>query len=386
MTTREACGNSVRNITACPYSGVAEDEAFDVTPYAEALTRYLLRHPLSSVAAAQVQDRVRRLLATITSASAINDIGWNARVQTVGGRDSPRLQGHGRGRHGDDDPGRKPAARVPAGRVRCSTVAEAIIRVFHRLGDYKHKQKNRLKFLVKSLGWDGFAPSTSASAPAFGAEHGAALPFDPERPPVEEAPTWPRAPRAGARRDRRRARPPRPSSARASCRRSSRGCRCIQPEFRRVVAHERAAAEAGRLCRSSSSRRVLGDLTSAQMRLIGELSAAYRRRHRPRDDGPESGVPLGPNQRRRAVLQEPGGGGPGAAGRRHAADVTSCPGAESCKLAVTQSRGLGRVLARPPAGAPGSRRRARRAWTSRSAAARTAAASTTSPASASRAA
>ena len=48
LTTREACGSSVRNITACPYSGVAADEAFDVTPYAEAMTRYLLRHPLSS--------------------------------------------------------------------------------------------------------------------------------------------------------------------------------------------------------------------------------------------------------------------------------------------------------------------------------------------------
>src|SRR5262249_18472698 len=48
LTTREACGTSVRNITACPYAGVAADEAFDVTPYAEALTRYLLRHPLSS--------------------------------------------------------------------------------------------------------------------------------------------------------------------------------------------------------------------------------------------------------------------------------------------------------------------------------------------------
>src|SRR6266581_2889699 len=48
LTTREACGNSVRNITACPYAGVAADECFDVTPYAEALTRYLLRHPLSS--------------------------------------------------------------------------------------------------------------------------------------------------------------------------------------------------------------------------------------------------------------------------------------------------------------------------------------------------
>ena len=48
LTTREACGNSVRNITACPYAGVAHDERFDVTPYAESLTRYLLRHPLSS--------------------------------------------------------------------------------------------------------------------------------------------------------------------------------------------------------------------------------------------------------------------------------------------------------------------------------------------------
>src|SRR5436853_3653741 len=48
VTTREACGNSVRNITACPYAGVAADERFDVTPYAEALTRYLLRQPISS--------------------------------------------------------------------------------------------------------------------------------------------------------------------------------------------------------------------------------------------------------------------------------------------------------------------------------------------------
>src|SRR5258708_21054881 len=48
LTTREACGSAVRNITGCPYAGVAADEPFDVTPYAEALTRYLLRHPLSS--------------------------------------------------------------------------------------------------------------------------------------------------------------------------------------------------------------------------------------------------------------------------------------------------------------------------------------------------
>src|SRR5829696_3820720 len=49
LTTREACGNSVRNITSCPYAGVAHDEVFDVTPYAEGMTRYFLGHPLAGV-------------------------------------------------------------------------------------------------------------------------------------------------------------------------------------------------------------------------------------------------------------------------------------------------------------------------------------------------
>ncbi len=85
MTTREACGNSVRNITACPYSGVASDEAFDVTPYAEALTRYLLRHPLSSVLPRKFKIAFEGCTEDHIG-SSINDIGWNARIQTVGGR------------------------------------------------------------------------------------------------------------------------------------------------------------------------------------------------------------------------------------------------------------------------------------------------------------
>ena len=45
ITTREACGNTVRNVTACPYAGVCPDEVFDVTPYSRALSRFLLGHP-----------------------------------------------------------------------------------------------------------------------------------------------------------------------------------------------------------------------------------------------------------------------------------------------------------------------------------------------------
>ncbi|HEY8087505.1 MAG TPA: nitrite/sulfite reductase, partial [Polyangiaceae bacterium] len=48
LTSREACGNSVRNVTACELAEVCPDAAFDVTPYAEALVRHFLRHPLSS--------------------------------------------------------------------------------------------------------------------------------------------------------------------------------------------------------------------------------------------------------------------------------------------------------------------------------------------------
>ena len=44
ITTREACGNSVRNVTACPIAGVCKTESFDVTPYASALTCFLLGH------------------------------------------------------------------------------------------------------------------------------------------------------------------------------------------------------------------------------------------------------------------------------------------------------------------------------------------------------
>src|SRR5256885_15274616 len=45
LTTREACGNTVRNVTACPVAGICPGEAFDVTPYALCGSRYLLRHP-----------------------------------------------------------------------------------------------------------------------------------------------------------------------------------------------------------------------------------------------------------------------------------------------------------------------------------------------------
>jgi sulfite reductase (NADPH) hemoprotein beta-component len=340
LTTREACGNSVRNITACPYAGVAADEPFDVTPYAEAMTRYLLRHPLSSSLPRKFKiafegcehDHI---------ATAINDIGWLARVQHENGVARRGFMVTAAG-------GTSTMARaghvlfefLPAAEM--FNVAEAIVRVFHRLGDYKHKQKNRLKFLVKSLGWEGFKAEFERELEAFRASGGASLPFDPEQPPVEEPPV-PSARRA-------------PSIPEILARAGS--TRVVGPgivphvEARaNIVPHEfkdwsrtnvRLQKQAGWSMVVVST--VLGDLTSAQMRLIGELAAAY-------GDGT---VRITSDQnvvfrwiRSRDVeifYRSLHAAGLSRGGASTLADVTSCPGAESCKLAVTQSRGLGRLL------------------------------------------
>src|SRR5947199_2887442 len=84
LTTREACGNSVRNITACPYAGVAGDERFDVTPYAEALTRYLLRHPLSSTLPRKFKIAFEGCPED-HAVTAINDLGFRAVLSPHGG-------------------------------------------------------------------------------------------------------------------------------------------------------------------------------------------------------------------------------------------------------------------------------------------------------------
>ena len=85
LTTREACGNSVRNITACHFAGVAADELFDITPYAESLTRYLLRHPLSSKLPRKFKIGFEGCAEDHTK-TGINDLGFRATASEDGAR------------------------------------------------------------------------------------------------------------------------------------------------------------------------------------------------------------------------------------------------------------------------------------------------------------
>ena len=115
VTTREACGNSVRNITCCPYAGVSPSELFDVTPFAEALTRYFLRHPLSSSLPRKFQDRLRRV-----PRGPRRHRHPRHRAQGADTRDErcgrTWVPDHRRWRHRDYVPVGQPAPRVCAGR------------------------------------------------------------------------------------------------------------------------------------------------------------------------------------------------------------------------------------------------------------------------------
>src|SRR5262249_31209610 len=159
-------------------------EAFDVTPYAEALTRFLLRHPLSSTLPRKFKIAFEGC-ARDHAATAINDIGWRARI--VGGRRGFRVTVGG-GTAILCTSGHELFEVLPAGEILA--VAESVLRVFQRLGDFKHKQRNRMKFLIRDLGWEAWRAEFETALAGVRTGEAPRLPFDPEAPPVENAPDW----------------------------------------------------------------------------------------------------------------------------------------------------------------------------------------------------
>ncbi|HVQ23952.1 MAG TPA: nitrite/sulfite reductase, partial [Planctomycetota bacterium] len=352
LTTREACGNSVRNVTACPYAGVASDEAFDVTPYAEAFTRYFLRHPLSSTLPRKFKVAFEGCPEDHAFA-AINDIGFFARVQD--GRRGFRV-GVGGGTAILCRSGALLSEFLPAERILAQ--AEAILRVFARLGDYKHKQRNRMKFLIREIGWDAFKGEVERELEALRGAGEPRLAFDPEALPVERAPEALRRPAPQVQDAARRA---------AASRVKGPG---IVPQVRPELVVQGGAFARWRASNVRPQKQAgfatvtatlpLGDITAEQLRLVAELAQAHadgsvRTTHE--QNLVFRWVPASDVEPLYRRLEAAGLGKDGAGS---ASDPASCPGAETCRIAVTQSRGLGQLIgehlrARPALAAAASR-------------------------------
>src|SRR5262245_7020738 len=335
VTTREACGNSVRNITTCPYAGTAADERFDVTPYAEATTRFLLRHRLSSPLPRKFKIAFEGCPEDHT-AIAINDLAFLAQVGPNGERRFRVIAGGGTA-----------IMCKSAGVVHefidtseILRVCEAMLRVFKARGDYQHKQRNRMKFMIKELGWDVWYEEYLHALEDCRRDGVAELTIEP--PASEVIPTWGRAAA------------PAPNVIVSRVTAGQPIGPGVTPNIVPVFLSSDEAYQRWRATNVKPQKQFgyvmatatvpLGDLTSEQMRVLAELADAYSDgsvRVTPDQNLVFRWVPVGDL---RELYRRLSASSLGLAEASTVADVTSCPGAESCRLAVTQSRGLGRLL------------------------------------------
>jgi sulfite reductase beta subunit-like hemoprotein len=161
ITTREAAGNTVRNITGCPHAGTCPDEAFDATPSSAAYARVMLRNPIS-------QRLPRKWKAAFSSCASdcagtpFHDLGFIAKVKRENGRKVRGFEVRVGGglstmpRHADVI-----YDFVPVESGQYIRVAEAMTRVFDREGGRpnllrRNAHKARVKFLIEEIGIDEF--------------------------------------------------------------------------------------------------------------------------------------------------------------------------------------------------------------------------------------
>ena len=310
ITTREACGNTVRNVTACPLAGVCRDETFDVTPYAKACAKFLLGHK-------DTQNFGRKFKVAFSGCgdhpcglAMLHDVGCVARTTVVDGKEKRGFEFYVGGGLG----------AVPyAAKVfdeflpeeELLPVAQAIARVFARLGEKKNRNTARLKFLVNKMGLDEFRKAVL--------EERRSLPEDPawtawlkDLHATDEGPVRTVRPRNGQ---------PKPEG--------------LGDWLRTNVYRQRQAGYV-----SAQATLPLGDFTSRQARLLADLCRKY------------SGNPVRLTVEQNilfrwvqeddlpafyAGLRDMGLGDPGAGS---IVDVTACPGTDTCKLGISSSRGL----------------------------------------------
>lgn len=311
VTTREACGNTVRNVTGCPIAGVCRTESFDVTPYAHALTFFLLGHP-------DCQDFGRKFKVSFSGCrdeacalAHLHDFGVVAAVRQVGGkpkRGFEILVGGGLG--AVPQQAKLLAEFLPEEELL--PTAQAVARVFARLGEKKNRNTARLKFVIQKIGMDEFRRLVT--------EERAILPHDDR---------WTSyLPNVGAN-------PEQPAKSSA----------LLQIDGARDIGFERwrktnvyAQRQPGYVTVTVSLP--LGDITANQLRKLADISRAYiRETVRTTVEQnivlrwvSESDLPTIYSELESVGLSEPGAG--------TIVDVVACPGTDTCKLGISSSRGL----------------------------------------------
>ncbi len=320
LTTREACGDTVRNVMGCHLAGACPFEALDISPWAEAAFQHFLHHPL-----AQRLPRKFKInfsgCETDCGQAMFNDVGVIATTRTQ--PDGTREAGFRVFVAGGLGANPHPALALEEFTPREDLMAtiESILRVFSNHGNRDNKLRARMKWLVDTMGWDEVQARVLK-----------------ERKMLVASSTWPGGiPEAVQKSGDEPAGLGLGVTPTAIGQGTSVTLRRDDPLKAWDDANVIRGVAKGTVSAIAYAR--LGDITTAQFRVLAqvqrELGAEVRVTNR------QNLVFRGLSEAQLPVLFERlstlGMSEPGA---ELARDVVACPGADTCNLAVTQSRGL----------------------------------------------
>ncbi len=313
ITTREACGNSVRNVTACPFAGVCRDEVFDVTPYALALSRFLLGHPDCQSFGRKFKPSFSGCAQHACGLAHLHDIGLVGVTRTEGGREARGFAMYVGGGLGAVPhqaklfhPFLPPQEVLP--------IAQSIARVFARLGEKKNRARARMKFLVHDLGIEKFRELVW--------EERRTLPFDPRWTEfIERAEKLKEEPLHT------------PGEIPES----------VSQDFRRwSETNVRPQRQEG--YSTVTVTLPLGDITADQLRSLADTVRRFTRETLRTTVEQNFLIRWVSNRDLVDIYEALNAAGLGDPGAGTIVDVVTCPGTDTCKLGISSSRGLAAEL------------------------------------------
>jgi len=335
LTTREACGNSVRNVTACPLAGFITEEAFDVQPYSLATYAFLVRNPFCQ----QMSRKFKIAFSACPedcAATAVHDIGALGRV----------IEERGRTRYGfkivvGGGLGSTPFAAklldefVPPEELL--PTVKGILKVFTDHGNRRNKMKARLKFVVHRMGIEMFRREVAAAKGEMTSderEESDLLQYVPARF-IETV--------AGHLEGR-----PGLSELRASQE------RVAVPAIPLTPGNDDEGFVRWQSCSIRPHRDPLravvtvlfplGDMDARRLRALSKIVTEYGEDHARVARDQNLVLPCVKGSALRRLYGELAAVGLAEAGVGTALDITACPGADTCGLGITSSKGLTRAL------------------------------------------
>ncbi len=313
ITTREACGNTVRNVTACPFAGICQDEVFDVTPYARALSRFLLGHPDCQSFGRKFKPSFSGCVQHACGLANMHDLGLVGVTRIENGEELCGFAVYVGGGLGTV-PYQAKLFHPFLPPEELGPLAQSIARVFARLGEKKNRNRARIKFLIHDLGIEKFKELVWEERKTLPPDSKWAEYFQAAREVREEPLHAPGV-------------TPSPASEAFERWRATN----VRPQRQEGYSTVTATLP-------------LGDITADQLRALADIARRFTR-ETIRTTVEQNLVIRWVSNRHLARIHEAldaaGLGDPGAG---TIVDIVSCPGTDTCKLGISSSRGLAAEL------------------------------------------